>query len=117
MFSSGHDFISKTLSLKVTLSFKNAEVSSHMQSYINAWSDIKMRKGTWYHKPCEKRRKISNIKIHMQTVSLIKCSRTYFSPLEDKEKDKVQVPQRNEMLSIYCIKLILILKFMKLLNY
>ena len=53
----------------------------------------------------------------MQTVSLIKCSRTYFSPLEDKEKDKVQVPQRNEMLSIYCIKLILILKLMKLLNY
>ena len=42
----------------------------------------------------------------MWTVWLLTCSRASFSPLKTwKKKDKVQVPQRNEMLSLCCTAL------------
>ena len=44
-------------------------------------------------------------KIHMWTVWLLACSWAFFSPLNTWKKDKVQVPQQNEMLSSYCTAL------------
>ena len=37
----------------------------------------------------------------MWTVWLLICLQALFSPLKTWMKDKVQVPQRNEMLSLY----------------
>ena len=56
---------------------------------------IQMRKGTWYYKTFEKCGKIRKIKILMQTVWLIQCSRAYFSPLKTWKIDRVQVPIQN----------------------
>ena len=51
----------------------------------------------WYHKTFEECREIRKIKIHMWTVWLLTGSQAL-----NMKKDKVQVPQRNEMLSLYC---------------
>ena len=37
----------------------------------------------------------------MWNVWLLICSRAFFSPLKTWKKDKVQIPQQNEMLSLY----------------
>ena len=58
-------------------------------------------KGTWYHRTLEERGEIRKIKVHRWTVWLLICSGAFFSPLKTWKKDKVQVPQRNEMLSLY----------------
>ena len=55
------------------------------------------RKDTWYHKTYEECREIGKIKIHLWTIWLL-----VHGPWTWKKKDKVQVPQRNEMLSSYC---------------
>ena len=39
----------------------------------------------------------------MWTVGLLTWSQAYLSPLKTWKKDKVQVPQRNKILSLYCI--------------
>ena len=65
--------------------------------------DIQMWEGTWYDQASEKCVKIKRINIHMWTVWLLKCLRIYFSALKTQKKGKVQVPQQNEMLSIYSI--------------
>ena len=61
-----------------------------------------MWKGTWFHKTFEECKEIRKIKI---VNCLITYSRAFFSTLKTWQKDKVQVPQRNEMLSLYCIAL------------
>ena len=60
-----------------------------------------MQKDIWYHKIFQKRGDIKKINIHMWTVWLLSCSQA----LNMKKKDKVQVPQWNEMLSLYCTAL------------
>ena len=64
------------------------------------------QKGTWYHETFEERGEIRKIKIHMWTIWLFTCSRA----LNMKKEDKVQVPQRNEMLRLYCTALSFISK-------
>ena len=46
----------------------------------------------------------------MWTVWLLICSQAFFSPLKSRKINKVQVPQQNEMLSLYCTALGLISK-------
>ena len=58
------------------------------------------RKGSWYHKTFEECREIRKIKILMWTVWLFTCSWAFFHHWWH-EKNKVQVPQWNEMLSLY----------------
>ena len=58
---------------------------------------------TWYHKTFEECRELRKIKIHMWTVWLITCSQAL--NIKKKKKDKVQVPQQNEMQSLYCAAL------------
>ena len=62
------------------------------------------RNGTLYHKTFEECKEIR--KIHMQTVWLLTCSQV----LNMKKKDKVQMLQWNEMLSLYCTALGFIVK-------
>ena len=62
-----------------------------------------MWKDTWYHKTFVECGEIRKIKNHKWTVWLLTCSRA-LTGLEH-EKYKVQVPQRNEMLSLYCTAL------------
>ena len=50
-------------------------------------------KGTLYNKTFGELGEIKKIKIHMRT------------SLAHEKKDKLQVPQRNEMLSLYCTAL------------
>ena len=51
------------------------------------------------NKTFDKWRKIGEIKILIQTIWLLKCSRAYFPFLNSwKKKDKVQKPHRNEIL-------------------
>ena len=38
----------------------------------------------------------------MLTVGLLVCLRAFFSPVKTWKKIKVQVPQQNEILSLYC---------------
>ena len=63
---------------------------------------LETQKGTWYHKTCEECGNIRKIKIQMWTVGLLTWSQAYLSPLKTWRKDKVQVPQRNKILSLYC---------------
>ena len=49
--------------------------------------------GTWYHKTFKERGEIRKIKIHMWNVWLLTCSLWLWT----WKKDKVQVPQPNEM--------------------
>ena len=64
-----------------------------------------MWKDTLYHKTFEEFGEIRKMKNYMWTVWLLTCSRAL-----NIEKDKVQVPQRNEVLSVYCTTLGLITK-------
>ena len=57
---------------------------------------------TWSHKTFEERIEIRKIKIHM-SVWLLICSHVHW--MHEKNKNKVQVPQQNEMLSLYCTTL------------
>ena len=65
------------------------------QNFQETW------KGTWYHKIFEEHREPRKIKIHIWTVWLLICTQAFFSPLKTWKKDKVQVVQWNEMLSLY----------------
>ena len=67
--------------------------------FQNFW---KMQKGTWYQKTFEEYLEIRKIKTHRWTVWLRTCSLAFFSLLKTSKKEKVQMTQRNEMLSLYC---------------
>ena len=95
MFCSMHSFINKAFSL-MSLLFKIQKTFSHF--WPKLWE---MQKGTWYHKILEECGEIREIKIHMWMVWLLACSHAFFSPVKTWEKGKVQVPQWNEMLSLY----------------
>ena len=56
-------------------------------------------KDTWYNKTFEEHGEIWKTKIHMWTVWLLTSSEALNMK---KKKDKVQVPQRNEMLRLCC---------------
>ena len=61
-----------------------------------------MLMGPWHYKTFEECRGIRKIRTHMRTVWLITHLQAYFAPLNTWKKDKVQVPQQDEMLSLYC---------------
>ena len=79
-------------------------VTFSLTSIILRWGYLilqnfqEMQKGTWYLKTFEEHSEIRKIKIHIRTVWLLTCSQAL-----NMKKDKVQqVPQQNEMLSLYC---------------
>ena len=72
-----------------------------------------MLMGPWYYKTSEECRGIRKIRTHMWTVWLITCLQAYFAPLNTCKKDKVQVPQKDEMLRLYCTVLGFISKNMR----
>ena len=63
---------------------------------------------TWYHKTFDEHGVIRKTKVHMWIVWIL-FHKPYFTT-GDMKKEKVQVPQQNEMLSLYCIALCFISK-------
>ena len=69
----------------------------------NAWYS-KTFKGSCYLRTFEKCRELRKIKIHMWNVSVLSCYGPSFHH-QRHEKERVQVPQQNEMVSLDCATL------------
>ena len=64
-----------------------------------------MRKGTWCHKNFEERGENRKIKFTYELFDYLNVHGPSFYYWRHENKDKVQVPQRKKMLSLYCTAL------------
>ena len=82
---------------------KGERVSENHTPNLSVHTLWMVLKGIWYHKTFEEQGEIRKIKITYELFNYLYKYRPSFHHWSHGKKDKVHVPQQNEMLSLHCI--------------